>query len=131
MTPALALAEVIETNLPNLGYSVFVNHVPDEPDKAILIYEVGRGRLEDRSHRTGKRAEHPRLEVRVRASDSTAQAVLQQISDMTQEVYHFPLSDGQILQVITKSNTIGFVGQEQQTRRYHYSQQFLLTISEQ
>lgn len=131
MTPALALAEVIETNLPDLGYSIFVNHVPDEPDKAILIYEVGRGRLEGRSHRTGQRAEHPRIEVRVRAPDSEARAILQQISDMTEDVYHFSLSDGQNLQVITKSNTIGFVGQEQQTRRYHYSQQFLLTISEQ
>lgn len=130
MTPSLALAEVIETNLPNLGYSIFVNHVPDQPDNAILIYEVGRGRLEDRNHRTGKREEHPRVEIRVRGTNSDAHGIMKQISDMTETVYRFGLSDGQNLQVITKSNTIGFVGQEPLNRRYHYSQQFLLTISE-
>lgn len=130
MNPSLALAEVIETNLPNLGYSIFVNHVPDEPDNAVLIYDVGRGRLEERNHRTGKREEHPRVEIRVRGANSEAYSIIKQISDMTENVYHFTLSDGQNLQVITKSNTIGFTGQEPQTRRYHYSQQFLLTISE-
>jgi hypothetical protein len=129
MTGAEALAEVIEANLPNLGYSIFINHVPDEPDNAILIYEIGRGRLEPRLHRTGKREEHPRVEVRVRGVDSAAGGILRQISDMTESVYKFPLADGQKLQVITKSNTIGFSGQEQQTRRYHYAQQFLLTIT--
>lgn len=130
MNPSLALAEVIEANLPNLGYSIFVNHVPDEPDNAVLIYDVGRGRLEERNHRTGKREEHPRVEIRVRGANSEAYSIIKQISDMTENVYHFTLSDGQNLQVITKSNTIGFTGQEPQTRRYHYSQQFLLTISE-
>jgi|694.fasta_scaffold01606_30 hypothetical protein len=130
MTGAEALAEVIETNLPNLGYSIFINHVPDQPDNSILIYEIGSGRLEPRKHRSGKRDEHPRIEVRVRGVDSTAGGVLKQLSDMFESVYGFPLSDGQKLLVITKSNTIGFAGQEQQTRRYHYAQQFLLTISE-
>lgn len=130
MNPALALAEVIEANLPNLGYSVFVNHVPDDPDNVVLIYEVGRGRLEERNHRTGKREEHPRVEVRVRGANSEAYDIMKQISDMSESVYHFTLSNSQNLQVITKSNTIGFIGQEPQTRRYHYSQQFLLTISE-
>jgi hypothetical protein len=130
MTGAEALAEVIETNLPNLGYPVFINHVPDTPDNAILIYEIGRGRLEPRLHRSGKRQEHPRVEVRVRGVDSSAGDILKQISDATEAVYGFPLSDSRNLQVITKSNTIGFAGQEAQNRRYHYSQQFLLTFSE-
>lgn len=130
MTGAKALAEVIQANLPNLGYSIFINHVPDQPDAIVLVYEVGRGRLEPRMHRTGERMEHPRVEVRVRGVDSGAAGILRQISDMTETVYQFPLSNGQKLQVITKSNTMGFVGQEPQTRRYHYSQQFLLTISE-
>jgi len=130
MNPALALAEVIEANLPNLGYSVFVNHIPDDPDNVVLIYEVGRGRLEERNHHTGKREEHPRVEVRVRGANSGAYDIMKQISDMSESVYHFTLSNSQNLQVITKSNTIGFIGQEPQTRRYHYSQQFLLTISE-
>lgn len=128
MTPAAALAEVIQANLPNLGYPVFQNHAPDSPDNVVCIYEIGRGRLEGREMRTGIREEHPLLHVAVRGKTSEARDILQQISDMTETVYHQPLSGGGNLQVITKSNTIGFAGQETQTRRYVYTQQFRLTL---
>lgn len=128
MNPALAFAELIEANLLDSGYSVFVNHVPDQPDNVILIYEIGRGRMEERRMRTGGVDEHPLLHITVRGQDSSARAILEAIGAITDAAYDFSLSNGQKLQVITKSNTIGFAGQEQQTRRYIYTQQFRLTL---
>ena len=128
MTPALALAELIEANLPNLGYSVFVNHAPDQPDNVVLIYEVGRGRMEERRMRTGVTDSHPLLHVVVRGKDSTTRDALESIGTVTDAAYDFALSNGQKLRVITKSNTIGFAGHEQQTRRYLYTQQFRMTL---
>jgi hypothetical protein len=128
MNPALAFAELIEANLLNTGYTVFVNHAPDQPDNVILIYEIGRGRMEERRMRTGITDQHPLLHVMVRGQDSSARAILESIGGITDAAYDFALSNGQKLRVITKSNTIGFAGQEQQTRRYLYTQQFRLTL---
>jgi hypothetical protein len=128
MTPALALAELLAANLLDTGYSVFVNHAPATPDNVILIYEVGRGRIENRRMASGGMDVHPLLHVVVRGVDSSARDVLESLGDVCDAAYNFALSNGQKLRVITKSNTIGFVGQEQQTRRYSYTQQFRLTL---
>ena len=128
MTPAEAFAEVIRVGLPNLGYTVFTNHMPATPDNAIVIRELPGGRLEGRSMSSGKTSEHPAVYLLVRGIDSTARDVIQQISNLVDTIYWSTLSDGQRLQNITKSNTIGFIGQENQTRRYLYSQTYRLTL---
>jgi len=128
MTPGQALAELIQATATAAGYEIFINHMPDKPDNAILIYEVSGGVLESRKMASGEREEHPALRVLVRGVDSSARAVLQSISDLADTTYKFSLSNGQVLQVITKSNTIGFAGHEPQTRRYVYTQNYRLTL---
>jgi hypothetical protein len=94
----------------------------------VALVETGRGRLESRNMRTGERTERPQIQVIVRGASAEARDILQAISDATQQVYRLVLPNGEKLHTITKSNTIGFSGQEPQTRRYVYTQQFRLTM---
>ena len=128
MSPADVVAEIIETNLPNLGVQVFVNHSPDTPASCILVYDKASANLERRSLRSGVIDEHPSVYIMVRGQDSSAYAIAQQIESMAASVYDQPVSSGQKLRVITKSNTIGFSGQEPQTRRYVYAQTYRMTL---
>lgn len=128
MIPSQALAEVIQATAEAEGYSVFTNHMPDQPDKAVLVYDSNLGRLEARKMASGEREEHPLVRVIVRGKDSSARTLAALIADLADSTHNFVLSDGQILRVITKSNTIGFAGQEPQTRRYLYTQSFRMTL---
>jgi Bacteriophage minor capsid protein len=128
MTPTAVLEYAIKSILPDFPYPIFSNHMPNSPDNAVLLVETGRGKLETRSQRTAKRKERPQIQVIVRGSDSSARDILQSLSDATQAIRRLDLPDGQKLHVIIKSNTIGFAGQEPQTRRYVYTQQFRLIL---
>lgn len=128
MSPAEVFAEVIETNLPNLGVRVFVNHSPDDPASCVLVYDMPSSRMEGRNMRSGETDEHPMVYLMVRGQDSSAYTKIKEIQDMTDSVYSQAMSDGQKLRVITKSNTIRFVGQEPQTRRYVYAQHYRMTL---
>lgn len=127
MTPTEALEFAIRSVITP-DYPIFHNHMPNSPDNAIMLMETGRGRLEDRSMRTGQRKERPLIQVIVRGKTSEAREVLQALSDATEAVRRLDLGNGEKLHVISKSNTIGFSGQEPQTRRYVYTQQFRLTM---
>jgi hypothetical protein len=130
LSPAQILAEVISTQLPNLGYIVYVGHMPDTPDKAIRVLQQTGGKLELRRMRTGVVDEHPALQVLVRApTEEDAMGTMQQIAAMVDGVYQLTMSGGEKLQCITKTNTIGSLGQEQQTRRCFCSQSYRLTFT--
>ena len=128
MSPAEVFAEIIETNLPNLGIRVFVNHSPDESASCVLVYDTPSNRLEGRNMRSGQTDEHPTIYLMARGQDSSIFQKIEEISAMTDSVYRQTASDGQKLIVITKSNTIRFVGQEPQTRRYVYAQHYRMTL---
>jgi hypothetical protein len=128
MTPAQALAEFIRAEISDKSYSVFHNHLPDQPIKAILCFDVPGGRLEERRMKTGKRDIHPSVQVVVRDLTPSSYDVLVEIGDLADAAYQYRLSDGQTLQVISKTNTIGSLGQSPQTRHCSFSQQFRLTI---
>jgi hypothetical protein len=76
----------------------------------------------------GSHDEHPSVQIRVRGTDSYAVEVLIEIWDHFAGISMLPLSDGRILQVISKANTIGTLGHEPQNRRCHFTQQFRMTI---
>ena len=78
--------------------------------------------------RSGQTDEHPIAYLMVRGQDSSIFQKIEEISAMTDSVYRQTVSDGQKLIVITKSNTIRFVGQEPQTRRYVYAQHYRMTL---
>ena len=128
MSPADYMAELIRDRLSGNGYSVFSNHMPDSPDKAIVVNDLSSGRLEPRGMVTKVRNEHPAVQVLVRGVDHTAHSVAQDIADLADETYHYRCEDGKNLQVITKTNTIGSLGVHPQTRRTMYTQQFRLTL---
>jgi len=128
MSPGEALAELILSTCETAGYEVFVNHMPDKPDKAVVVHELTTGRLEDRIMSSGERQEHPAIRLLIRSVDSSGRALAQSISTLADSTYNFLLSDGQILRVVTKSSTIGFSGQENQTRRFMYIQNYRLTL---
>lgn len=134
-SPAALFAEVIDTAMTALGYEVFLNHMPDSPDKAVMVFDQPSGKLESRSLRTGEVVEHPAVQVIVRGpkgpgSTDSGYAAIRAVWDTVSQVYQHVATQGEILQCITKANTIGSLGLEQQTRRARFSQQFRMTISE-
>ena len=129
MTPADYVAEVVNDTVVALGYTVFVNHMPDKPDKAFCIFDHNTGRVEERNHRSGDVDEHPAVHVLVRGtSHADASAVLPAAWDYLKTIYRLTLADGKIMHCITKANTMGSLGHEPQTRRVKYSQQFRMTL---
>lgn len=128
MTPAQYLLEIAKPHLESLGYTGFWNHLPNSPDLAVVFVDVPLGRLEQRSFRSGGVDEHPSVQVRVRGTSAEAVEVLYTLWDVFAGVYMLGVSDGKIMQCITKANTIGSLGQEPQNRRCTFSQQFRLTI---
>lgn len=129
MSPAEIMVYALQQAAPGLAYPLFANHLPKEPANAIACIEV-RGELERRKMRTGERTERPGINIMVRGVDSTARDIMKQVSDATETIRNLTLPDGQNLRLITKYNTIGFYGQEPQTRRYVYNQQFRLIIGD-
>ena len=127
LSPAKLFKNVINSKATALGFTVYVNHMQDQPDKAILVFD-GRGRLDDRNM-TGIHTERPLVEVHVRAHDHNeafnALPVLWE--DVLQHVTATS-TGGKIVQCISKANTIGCMGQEPQTRRWRFTQSFLMTI---
>lgn len=132
-TPAEMIAEILNNPIKALGYQVFVNHMPDTPDQAVLIFDRGLGNLEPRSMKTGEVTTHPVVQVITRGpkssqSSESASAVASAVWPVLQAVYQQVLSGGEIMQSVTLGNTIGSLGLEPQTRRAMYSQQFRMTI---
>ena len=127
LSPAKLFKNVIKSKATALGFTVYVNHMQDQPDKAILVLD-GRGRLYDRNM-SGEHTERPLVEVHVRAHDHNeafnALPVLWE--DVLQHVTATS-TGGKIVQCISKANTIGCMGQEPQTRRWRFTQSFLMTI---
>lgn len=128
MSPAQYVREVILAEMETLGYKVFVNHLPDKPDKAVVVYDMDSGRLEERLMRSGDVFEHPMVKIMVRGTDYSARGVLEAIWGVMEPVYTQVLSDGKIMRSITKANTIGSLGHEPQTRRCLFTQQFRMTL---
>jgi len=134
-SPAEIFAEVIRADQEALGYSVYVNHMPDQPDAAIMVFDQPSGQLEGRSLRSGDVVEHPVVQVIVRGpkgpgSTISGYTAISTVWGTVKQVHQQVLSQGEILQCITKTNTIGSLGLEPQTRRARFSQQFRMTFSE-
>lgn len=118
---------VILSKATTLGFSVFVNHMQDEPDKAILLRDA-KGKLDEREMR-GEHYGHDGVEIQVRAvSHLEAANVLPVLwEDVLKRVNGTSVA-GKIVQCITKANTMGCMGQEPQTRRWRFIQSFLVTV---
>lgn len=129
-SPADYMAEAISTYAATVGYRVFVNHYPNDPDNLIFIEDMGTGRLFDRQMRTGKQQELPVVKVIVRARTAQeAYSVLLGLElSVTQSQYRTPMQDGKILHSISKHTTITSLGHEAQTRRCMYMQQFHISV---
>lgn len=128
MSPAAYAAEAAASYAASVGYTVFVNHMPDQPDNVIVFYDTGTGRTEERLHRSGEVEEHPGVQAIVRGKTHATYDVLANLWPVFQNLYMRVMSDTKILRSITKSNTIGSLGHELQTRRCLYSQQFRMTL---
>lgn len=127
-TPARYAALVLQDQMESNGYGVFYNHMPDKPDKAICVYDLPYGRVEDRRMRTGVHEEHPVVQIIVRGPDYTAVSALEGAWAVFETLYEYAFDDGKILRCISKNNTIATLGQEPQTRRCLFSQQFRMTL---
>lgn len=129
MTPAMQIRSIINSDMETAGYEVFVNHLPDKPDKAVVIVDTPFGRLEDRSMSTGEVDEHPTVQITVRGrTDQETADTLRSIWTILKAVYMLPVSGGETVQSITKTTTMSSLGQEIQNRRVRYTQQFRMTI---
>lgn len=128
-TPAEYVADIIEPWCLDLGYTVFVNHLPDKPDKAVVVYDRDTGSTEPRLARSGEIDEHPAVMIRVRGTDFSAAVVLPTLwRDVFKSLYFREIDNGKVMQCISKANTMGTLGHEPQTRRTGFTQQFRMTI---
>lgn len=121
------VATVIQSKATALGFTVYVNHMQDQPDKAVLVRDV-KGKLDDRSMR-GDHTGHDGVEIQVRANSHLEAGNLLPVlwEDVLKHVNATSVA-GKIVQCITKANTIGCMGQEPQTRRWRFIQTFLVTV---
>lgn len=127
-TPAEVFRSVILTRATQLGYTVYVNHMQDTPDKAIVVVDE-RGLLDPRTLRDTQTAQD-RVEVQVRAqSHVDAGNVLPTLWEDVLRHVSATATYGGIVQCITKANTMGCMGQEPQTRRWRFNQAFFMVIS--
>ena len=130
MTPANYVADIIRTAMEDAGYKVYANHMPDSPDKSICVYDQATGRVEGRSMVTGEILTHPTVQIVVRGTTHAAGDTLPDVWEILREIYQYEFSDGKILHCISKTNIMGSLGQEPQTRRTKYTQQFRMTFAE-
>jgi len=128
LTPAAMFAGIIGPKAQSLGFRVYVNHMQDQPDRAIVVLD-GKGKLDDRSLR-GTHTANDLVEVQVRSFDHV------EAGNFLPAVWRDVLQDitatsfgGKIVQCITKANTMGCMGQEPQTRRWRFVQSFFMTIT--
>ena len=132
MTPAEYVYEIIKDHCEGQGFQVTVNHMPDQKDNMVTIYDERGARMEDRRFRTGEVDEHPMVDIMVRGAANTGNAaslLLKSLwDDIFVDLYARTLEDGKILRCITKNNTIVSLGQEPQKRRWLFSQQFRMTL---
>lgn len=129
MTPAEVFAAAIESRCTELGYSVFIYHMPDKPDNAVCVYDTQFGRLEERKMRTGEVDSFPVVRVLVRGMDHTASGVLPDLwEQVLRGLVDLPVGSNKILKQATPNNTMVSVGHEPQTRRTLFSQQFRMCI---
>lgn len=127
LSPAKLFRQVINQRATELGFTVYVNHLQDKPDKAILVMD-GKGKLDPREMK-GVQTQHDLVEVQVRAFDhDEAASVLPRLWEEVLKDVHASSVSGKIVHCITKSNTMGCMGQEPQTRRWRFVQSFLMTI---
>lgn len=121
------ISTVILSKATALGFSVFVNHMQDQPDKAILVMDA-KGKLDDREMR-GDQYGHDKVEIQVRATSHLEAAnVLPVLWEEVFKTVSATSVAGKIVQCITKANTMGCMGQEPQTRRWRFIQSFLVTV---
>lgn len=132
MTPAEYVYEIIKDHCNAEGFQVTVNHMPDQMDNAVTIYDERGARMEERRFRSGEVDEHPVVDIVVRGaanSGNAASVLLKSLwFDVFEGIYAQSLQDGKILRCITKNNTIVSLGQEPQKRRWLFSQQFRMTL---
>ena len=126
-TPAEILEVLVRPTATSLGFQTFVGHMQDKPDKAILLID-GKGSLDPKTLR-GTQTERSTVEIHVRGFDFTeVSAVLTTLWENVLQNTFATSSLGKIVQCITKANTMSCYGQEPQTRRWRFSQHFLVTI---
>ncbi len=129
MTPAEVFREAINEKCVELGYKVFVYHMPDKPDNAVCVHDTQFGRLEERRMRTGEVDSFPVVRVVVRGLDHTASEVLPTLwTEVLRDLHSLPVGSDKILKQTTPNNTMVSVGHEPQTRRTLFSQQFRMCI---
>lgn len=129
MTPAEVFREAIKIRCEELGYKVFIHHMPDKPDNAVSVHDTQFGRLEERKMRTGEVDTFPVVRVVVRGMDHTASGVLPDLWEtVLRDLHSLPVGSNKILKQATPNNTMVSVGHEPQTRRTLFSQQFRMCI---
>jgi hypothetical protein len=129
LTPAAIFAAVIRPRATLLGFTVYVNHMQDQPDRAILVMDAKGGRLNGRSMR-GNHTAFDLVEVQVRSNDHVeAGNFLPAVWNTILKNVTATSVNGKIVQCITKANTMGCMGQEPQTRRWRFVQSFLVNIT--
>jgi hypothetical protein len=127
LSTADLMATVIYSKATQLGFTVYVNHMQDQPDKAILVRDV-KGKLDERSMR-GTHSGRDGVEIQVRAySHAEAGNVLPVLWEDVLKGVNATSVAGKIVQCVTKANTMGCMGQEPQTRRWRFIQSFLVTV---
>ena len=126
-TPAEYLELVIRTRATQLGYALCVDHMQDKPDKLIALIN-GRGRLNTRNL-NGNQTWYPLVEIHVRGTDyASTSSVLPTLWEEVMKTTRLTSSYDKIVQSISPANTMGCLGPEPQTRRWRFSQNFLITV---
>jgi len=126
-TPAEYLERVIRAQATTLGYALCVDHMQDKPDKMILLIN-GRGQNDPRNL-NGNQTKRDLVEIHVRGVDyADTAAVLPLLWENVLKGTRATSTLGKIMQCVTPANTMGFYGIEPQTRRWRFSQNFLITV---
>jgi hypothetical protein len=127
LSPAALFRLVILPKAAELGFTVYVNHMQDKPDRAILVMDT-KGRLAPHNM-AGEQSDFPVVEVQVRAHDHDIAAnVLPVLWESVLRHVTATSVGGKIMQCISKYNTMGCMGQEPQTRRWRFIQSFMVKI---
>ncbi len=136
-----SVADIVRQRITDVGlgeessgdWEVFVSNIPDQPDRAICVYDT-LGRFDGRIMRTGEKIEHPGIMVLVRGSIypetyDRAKAIalaLDQTAPFT--TVELSSSDVYLIQNISRTGALHPLGfMEDDRRRYHFSINAVLT----
>ena len=126
-SPAEILELIIRSEATTLGYATFIGHLQDMPDRAILLIDKA-GQLDPRTL-AGNQTGRELVEIHVRGVDyADSAAVLPFLWEDVFKITRATSAYGKIVQAVTMANKMGCLGQEPQTRRWRFSQNFLVTI---